>query len=476
LSLRPAVPAAALFGVLALVCAWNRSVWMDELHSLFHADAEDLKSLLVSVRRDNHPPLYFLILGFSVRVFGSLRLPSIVCGIATVLVFTRLSERVGSTWAARIAPFFLAGSSLLLTVSTEARMYSLLALAVIGMIRAVVDALDERSSPWWVLPWVWVGLHTHYFMLHYLLLAGSALAVTWALQPHLRRRLVRVAKAGLAAGALSLPWYLWGFRQQLLAQSNAPGASDASLAHAFESVAHLFFYNVSLAGEPWRTIWLVSAAAALLLAPLGALHLLRAGPRARPLALLAIACSLVPFWSALVASVFPRAGFGWLYVAPSAAPLCLVIGALPARSCLAGLALFLITLSALGLSVFNALSPGTEDYEGAVAYALEQWQQPGSAGVLAIEPGPSFFPASIGWSYCTRGSPHPELIETTPEFLLRNPDDVRRFDRVIVLARSLGDGFPTLLHLRGVFRDERVESFGYNLIVYVFSHPRDGSR
>jgi hypothetical protein len=197
----------------------------------------------------------------------------------------------------------------------------------------------------------------------------------------------------------------------------------------------------------------------------------------RPLALLAIACGLgVPLWSALVAAVFPRAGFGWLYVAPSAAPLCLLIGAQPARSCLAGLVLGSITVSALGLSLVNAFSPGTEDTRGAVEYVLEQWQQPGAAGVLAIEPGPDFFPDSIGWSYYTADSPGPELIETTPEYLLENPDDVRRFERVIVFARSLRNGFPTLEYLRGVYRDESVRNFGYNLVVYVFSHRRDGPR
>ena len=142
----------------------------------------------------------------------------------------------------------------------------------------------------------------------------------------------------------------------------------------------------------------------------------------------------------------------------------------------AGALLSVITVSAFALSVVNAFSSGTEDYRGAVAYAVEQWSLPGEAGVISIEPGPDIFPTSIGWRYYAPESGGPELIETTDDYLLRDPGEIAGLDRVIVLARSLRIRFPTLELMRETFREERSERFGYNLVVHVFSNRRDRRR
>jgi mannosyltransferase len=473
--------AAVLFLALCVAAALRRSLWMDELHSLFHARAGGVGQLLQGLRADNHPPLYFLALRACVRAFGdsalALRLPSIACGVATVVGVGRLAQRLPG----RLAPFaaspLVACSSLLLTVSTEARMYSLLALCVVGTLTASLELLEQRGarSRLALAAWVTLGLHAHYFFLHYLLL----LTLAWLVCARSadERRAARAALVALGLALLaSLPWYLWGFREQLTGHARTPGGSVASLAHAFEALAHLLFYNVRLGG-PLRPVFLGGAAAALLLAALGSRDLLHGERATRRLALFALLASVaVPPWAALVASLWPRAGFGWIYLAASSAPFALLAASQPQRSRLRVALLAFVALAALALSVLNASSPGTEDYRGAVGSIVAR-HRPGADGVIAIEPGPEFFGPAVGWRYYAPrlagpGGAAPELVRLDTSHRLVDPGELDGLERVFVLERGLHEQFATLEELRALFADEGLESYGFNLRVHVFGTRR----
>src|SRR5690242_12863766 len=82
------IVAAATAAALTLRLMLERSIWVDEAISIHQAHMS-LGDMLGNLRAtDNHPPLYFLILWATVRVFGSgqlaVHLPTIVAG--TLLV------------------------------------------------------------------------------------------------------------------------------------------------------------------------------------------------------------------------------------------------------------------------------------------------------------------------------------------------------------------------------------------------------
>jgi 4-amino-4-deoxy-L-arabinose transferase-like glycosyltransferase len=363
----------------------------------------------------------------------------------------------------------------LLTVSTEARMYSLLALCVVGTLTASVGLLEQRRRAGLALAlWLVAGLHTHYFFLHYLFL----LALAWLACARQEEQRGAVRSALLALGVAliaSLPWYLWGFRAQLADHDRLPGGSSASVAHVLEALAHLLFYNVRLAG-PLRPLFLGGAVAALLLAALGARDLLRGSRETRRLAILALLASVaVPAWAALVASFWPRAGFNWIYLAASCGPFALLVASQPERSRPRSALLVSVTLATFSLSVLNASSSGTEDYRSAVQSIVTRCR-PGKDGVIAIAPGPDVFGPSIGWRYyaprLAGAAGAPPLLDLDEQHRFVEPAELDGLERVFVLERGLHEQFPTLEELRALFAEEALESHGFNLRVHVFGARR----
>lgn len=475
--------------VLRVVAAASRSLWLDELHSLHYARLPTFDDTLALLVRDNHAPLYPLLLRASVALLGdaplALRVPSIACGVATVWLAARLARRAlppaQSLWCA----LFVALSTLHIAVSAEARMYALLALAVVGLADALVATLAAGRRPWAVAAWTAVGLHTHYFFLHHLALASLALAALAVARARWRAGVARAA-AGVALGALvAVPWYVWGFRRQL-AGDLEPGGSGATLAAFAESLFHLLFYELGVAPAALRPVALGGGALAAVLAALGAWRLVRRrdaqagageGGAAEPVGWLALALALgVPAQAAVASALVPRAGFAWTYLAGSTAPLCVLLAAQAprARPALAALAALAATMALLAVPV--ATSRGTEDYRGAVAYALERLR-PGDA-VVAVEPGPAFFPPAPGWTYYAArlagpaGAPEP--LELDERYHLRDPSLLARHAGVVLLHRGLQARFELLERLRARYAAEEQRRFGYALWVHRFEDPREG--
>lgn len=135
-------------GFLIRLISLNQSLWLDEASSALAARLSLGDLLGKFMPGDFHPPLYYLILNYWTQIFGysevSLRIPSIVFGLAAIYLTYRLgkvlvSEKVG--WA---AAFLLAVSGLHIYYSQEARMYSLAALLVTYAMFSFVKTL--RSS------------------------------------------------------------------------------------------------------------------------------------------------------------------------------------------------------------------------------------------------------------------------------------------------------------------------------------------
>src|SRR3990167_3722076 len=167
----------------------DQSLWLDEAIQFKAVSQFSLPDLFrVYLPTDFNPPLSYLInFGFS-RIFGysemALRLPSVIFGVITVWLIYKL----GGKWPALL----LATSGLHLYYSQEARMYSLLTLAVTASFLAL------RRRQW--LNYVVVSLAAVYS--HYLAWFIFPAQIFWIKKTEIKSLFL----AWLAIGAGWLPW------------------------------------------------------------------------------------------------------------------------------------------------------------------------------------------------------------------------------------------------------------------------------
>ena len=192
-----------------------QSLWSDEGNSVVQA-GRYLADIALHAARDIHPPGYYWLLHFWVRLTGSsefaLRLFSAlasVLGVASVLAAGRVLY--GST-AGLAAALLLALNGFSIWYAQETRMYALLALWAAAAALALT-ALLLRPGRLRVLALALVnaaGLWTHYAW-PFVLLAQGGVAALWLAGAALRHRETRDRLVALLAAAgisllLFLPW------------------------------------------------------------------------------------------------------------------------------------------------------------------------------------------------------------------------------------------------------------------------------
>ncbi|MBI5281581.1 MAG: glycosyltransferase family 39 protein [Candidatus Solibacter usitatus] len=137
------------------------------------------------VATDTHPPGYYAMMWPVIRLAGasewSMRLPSAVCGVATVGFLMWLGLALGRPGAGLLAGALLALNGYHIFWSQAARMYSLAGmLALLSTLLLLKAAKAERSG--WAAAWycgvTLLGLATHVFM--WSLLAAQIGWVAWA--------------------------------------------------------------------------------------------------------------------------------------------------------------------------------------------------------------------------------------------------------------------------------------------------------
>ena len=215
-----------------------QSLWWDESLSLHRAQgsleqvlsneillSDGVTSLLTI---DNHPPLYFLLLWASVRLFGesefALRFVSLGFAVLLVPLLYVTGKRLVDERTGIVAAALGALSSMYLWYGREARMYTMLAavglLSFYCLIRAVFDhgepGVSRRRWPWIVAYAVTsVGL----VLIHYLsalLIAFELVALAWILlrRPGSRRAMA-LTIAAVLVGVVPLLVYGWTVQPQL---------------------------------------------------------------------------------------------------------------------------------------------------------------------------------------------------------------------------------------------------------------------
>ncbi|MHB0857955.1 MAG: glycosyltransferase family 39 protein [Anaerolineae bacterium] len=228
---------AVLFLAFALRLArlTAKDIWWDEGDSVWQAPLS-LRDILLYQARDQHPPLYYLVLHFWYRLAGpsllSLRMLSVLWGTLSVAAIYALGRALfRAPWVALAASLLLAISRFHIEWSQEIKMYAMVeALTALSLVLAVRlwrrsgllgDAgRDTRRDP----PLRSVGLWLPYFLVtlcavytHYIAflgLAGQGLCILILLLRRVRTRQPWIGQAlgwgvsQVAVVALFAPWML----------------------------------------------------------------------------------------------------------------------------------------------------------------------------------------------------------------------------------------------------------------------------
>ena len=251
---------SALMGLLGLLGgqvlgAWY---WVDESMTV-GISSHPVTQIPTVLRQDGTPPLFYVLLHFWMRVFGTGEQATGSLAMIFALACVPAAFWMGSTLFSRRAGWYCAvlasTDALLIRYSNETRMYSLLALLSILATGAFLHAFVFRRRGY--LPLFSVALcamlYTHTWAVFFVAATAVALVPCLVRAPDRRRVLFDALLAFGAAGAGFLPWV-----PNLLYQRAHTGAPWAPLPSAKE----LFVRPVLLLGG-WTSF--------LILAPVGGL-------------------------------------------------------------------------------------------------------------------------------------------------------------------------------------------------------------
>jgi len=201
---------------VALRVASTSDLWLDEALSVHIAELP-LGDMVDALRRDGHPPLYYLLLHGWTSVFGTsdeaVRLLSGALAVLTLPVAWVAGRRFGGRATAIAAVVLLATNPFAIRYATETRMYALVILLVLLGWLALRAAIDDGSRRALVAVAVVGGLLllTHYWSFYLLGATGLVLLWRW------RRGQSRAGHAAIALAASAivfLPW-LPSFLEQM---------------------------------------------------------------------------------------------------------------------------------------------------------------------------------------------------------------------------------------------------------------------
>lgn len=200
--------AARFYGLTA------SAIWGDEGSSLLLSEYA-MDDLWFHAAHDVHPPLYFFMLRGWIGLFGdgiwSIRGMSALPGVLAVGLGISLTRQLSTRRAAVLAGVLLALYPTAVRYSQEVRMYSLLAVWLLGATLALVYWVRQPERTRYLAAYVLLmaaGFYTHYFTALCVLVHWVWLGVLWPSQARGQRLLLRPAWwcANALIVALYLPW------------------------------------------------------------------------------------------------------------------------------------------------------------------------------------------------------------------------------------------------------------------------------
>lgn len=134
----------------------NQSFWIDEATSANVAKDLSVKGILALFSPgDFHPPGYYIVIHYWVKLFGSsevvIRMFSIFAGLGTIYLTYLIGRQLKDEKVGLIGAILLATSGLHVYYSQEARMYSMAAFFVSLTVLFFLRTLNSKKSLYWVL-------------------------------------------------------------------------------------------------------------------------------------------------------------------------------------------------------------------------------------------------------------------------------------------------------------------------------------
>lgn len=190
------------------------AIWGDEGSSLLLSEYA-VDDLWFHAAHDVHPPLYFFMLRGWIELFGdgiwSIRAMSAIPGVVAVGLGVWLMRQLSTRRAAALAGVLLALFPSAVRYNQEVRMYSLLAVWLLGATLALVYWVRQPERTRCLVAYVLLmaaGFYTHYFTALCVLVHWAWLGVLCRSQAPGQRLLTRPVWwcANAAIVALYLPW------------------------------------------------------------------------------------------------------------------------------------------------------------------------------------------------------------------------------------------------------------------------------
>ena len=160
---------------IALPLAYQLNIWVDEASSLYATERGFWIAFQTAAVEQKQAPLYFWILSLWRSIDGSIffaRLLSILCSIAAIKAFAGLAARIADRPGALLLTAFFGLHPFLIWTSLEIRVYSLVILLSVVLIRTFLTAFWDGAHAngrvsvpkIWFLVAVIVSLYTNYYL------------------------------------------------------------------------------------------------------------------------------------------------------------------------------------------------------------------------------------------------------------------------------------------------------------------------
>ncbi|PSL93717.1 glycosyltransferase family 39 protein [Pseudomonas sp. R9.37] len=208
------VPILALAMAVRFYGLTASAIWGDEASSLLLSEYA-MEDLWFHAAHDVHPPLYFFMLRGWIELFGdgiwSIRGMSALPGAAAVGLGIWLTRQLSTRRAAVLAGVLLALFPTAVRYSQEVRMYSLLAVWLLGATLALVYWVRQPERTRYLAVYVVLmaaGFYTHYFTALCVLVHWAYLGVLCRSQAPGQRLIIRPSWwcANALIVVLYLPW------------------------------------------------------------------------------------------------------------------------------------------------------------------------------------------------------------------------------------------------------------------------------
>ena len=139
----------ALHLLIVLPLAYFLNIWADEASTLYTTQKGFITAFHNAATDERQAPLYFWILSIWRSIDGSIffaRLFSVICSLASIKFFAEFAQRILTPRAALLATAFFVFHPYLIWASLEIRVYALVILLSILLIRLFFDAFINESE------------------------------------------------------------------------------------------------------------------------------------------------------------------------------------------------------------------------------------------------------------------------------------------------------------------------------------------